>query len=51
MKSLEYKYVIKPTLARWQGYHMANAGNWYFAYIIESNIITIVDACHRQNMH
>ncbi len=41
----------EPTITRWSGYYMANAGNWYFAYRIEGKIITIVDACHSQNMH
>ena len=41
----------EPTLERWGGYHMANTDKWYFAYLIEENIITIVDACHAQNMH
>ena len=41
----------KPTMARWAGYHMANTDKWYFAYKIDGDIITIVDACHAQNMH
>ena len=41
----------KPTLSRWKGYHMANTDKWYFAYTIDGDIITIVDACHSQNMH
>ena len=41
----------EPTLERWSGYHMANTDKWYFAYSIEENTITIVDACHAQNMH
>ena len=41
----------EPTLERWSGYHMANTDKWYFAYLIEENTITIVDACHAQNMH
>lgn len=40
----------KPTIARWAGYHMANTDKWYFAYTISGNTITIVDACHAQNM-
>ena len=40
----------KPTLARWFGYHMANTSKWYFAYSIDGDTITIVDACHAQNM-
>ena len=41
----------EPTLSRWSGYHMANTDKWYFAYTIENDTITIVDACHAQNMH
>ena len=43
----------KPTLERWQnpGWHMANAGKWYYAYTINGDTITIEDACHEQNMH
>ena len=40
----------KPTLQQWQGYHMANADKWYFAYVIDGDTITVVDACHAQNM-
>lgn len=40
----------KPTLERWKGYHMANTNKWYFAYSIDGDTITIVDACHAQNM-
>ena len=43
----------RPTIARWQkeGWHMATAGHWYYAYTIESDTIIIQDACHNQNMH
>lgn len=41
----------KPTLSRWRDYHMAHYGKWYYAYIIEKDIINIVDACHEQNLH
>ena len=41
----------KPTIARWAGYHMANTEKWYYAYTIDDETITIVDACHAQNMH
>jgi hypothetical protein len=41
----------KPTLSRWAGYYMANTDKWYFAYTIDGDTITIVDACHAQNMH
>ncbi|MBP5771105.1 MAG: hypothetical protein J6W75_07055 [Bacteroidaceae bacterium] len=41
----------KPTIQQWQGFHMANAGKWYFAYVIEDDVIIIVDACHSQNIH
>ena len=39
------------TLARWKGYHMANTDKWYYAYLINGDTITVVDACHAQNMH
>jgi len=41
----------KPTRPDWMGLNMANTGKWYFAYIIEDDVISIVDACHAQNMH
>ena len=41
----------EPTIERWKGYHMANTDKWYFAYTIDGNVITIVDACHAQNMY
>lgn len=41
----------KPTISRWEGYHMANSEKWYYAYIIEGDTITVVDTCHAQNMH
>ena len=40
----------KPTLSRWKGYHMANTDKWYYAYTIDGDTVTIVDACHAQNM-
>jgi hypothetical protein len=41
----------QPTIARWKNFHMANTDKWYFAYTIDGDTITIVDACHAQNMH
>ncbi len=41
----------KPTLDCWAGYHMANTDKWYFAYTIEGDTVTVVDARHAQNMH
>ena len=42
----------KPTIARWQKWqYMAQADNWYYAYTIDGDTITIHDACHAQNMH
>ena len=43
----------KPILERWQkeGWHMANAGKWYYAYSIHDDTVIIEDACHEQNMH
>ena len=40
----------EPTIPRWAGYHMANTDKWYYAYTIDGDTITIVDACHAQNM-
>ena len=41
----------RPTISRWEGYNMANTDKWYYAYTIEGDTITVVDACHSQNMH
>ena len=41
----------EPTLTRWAGYYMANTDKWYYAYTIDGDTITVVDACHAQNMH
>ena len=41
----------EPTLSRWADYYMANKGKWYYAYVIDGDTITVVDACHAQNMH
>lgn len=41
----------KSTIARWAGYYMANTDKWYFAYKIDGDTITVIDACHTQNMH
>jgi len=41
----------KPTISKWKGYHMANTDKWYYAYIIEGDTVTVVDARHAQNMH
>jgi hypothetical protein len=41
----------RPTIERWKSWYMAHAGNWYYAYSIDGNTITIHDACHQQNMH
>ena len=43
----------RPTLQRWkeQGWHMAHAGHWYYAYTINDDTVTIEDARHEQNMH
>ena len=43
----------RPTLKRWQdqGWHMAHAGHWYYAYTINEDTVTIEDARHEQNMH
>ena len=43
----------KPIIERWkkEGWQMANAGKWYYAYTIVDDTIIIEDACHSQNMH
>lgn len=41
----------EPTLSRWKGYYMANTEKWYFAYTVDNETVTVVDACHAQNMH
>lgn len=41
-----------PTIPRWQnkGCYMANTKKWYYLYKISGETITVVDACHSQNM-
>ena len=41
----------KPIISRWTNYYMANTDKWYYAYTIDGDTITVVDACHAQNMH
>ena len=41
----------EPTMARWKGCHMANTDKWYFAYLMDGDTITVIDACHAQNIH
>lgn len=43
----------EPTLSRWQqkGYFMANTDKWYYVYTFDGETVTVVDACHVQNMH
>lgn len=43
----------QPTLLRWRtrGYNMASTDKWYFAYAFDGETVTVVDACHAQNMH
>ena len=41
----------QPNIIRWKGYYMANTDKWYFAYTFDGETVTIVDACHAQNMH
>ena len=46
-------FQIERTLLRisqWAGFHMANTDKWYFAYTIDGDTITVVDARHAQNM-
>lgn len=41
----------EPLLSRWAGYYMANTDKWYYAYTFDGETVTVVDACHAQNMH
>ena len=43
----------RPTMLRWQreGWHMAHAGTWYYAYTVAGDTVTIEDACHELNMY
>lgn len=41
----------EPTITRWKKYYMANTDKWYFAYTFDGKTVTVVDACHAQNMH
>ena len=40
-----YKYVIRKRCSH------NNTEKWYYAYTIEGDTVTVVDACHAQNMH
>ena len=40
----------EPTIDRWRGCYMANTDKWYYAYTFDGNTVTVVDACHTQNM-
>ena len=41
----------EPSLSRWSGCYMANTDKWYYAYTFDGETVTVVDACHAQNMH
>ncbi len=41
----------EPIIDRWTGYYMAKYNQWYYAYTIIDDTITVIDACHAQNMH
>ena len=50
---MKYRYKIKPLAQRKIRsfyYNVANTDKWYFAYTIDNDTITVVDACHAQNM-
>ena len=52
MKTTTIGYVCADNpFTEWKGYNMANTDKWYFAYRIDGDTITVVDACHAQNMH
>lgn len=40
-----------PSIERWKGFYMANTDKWYYAYTLDGETVTVVDACHAQNMH
>ena len=40
----------EPTLSCWTGFHLAHTNKWYFAYTCDGDTVTVVDACHSQNM-
>ncbi len=40
-----------PSIERWKGFYMANKDMWYYAYTFDGETVTVVDACHAQNMH
>ena len=42
----------EPRLSRWKekGYNMANTDKWYYAYTFDGETVTVVDACHAQNI-
>lgn len=41
----------EPTIERWKDFYMANTDRWYYAYTFDGETVTVVDACHAQNMH
>lgn len=41
----------EPILSKWKGLYMANTDKCYYAYTFDGNTITVVDACHAQNMY
>ena len=41
----------EPTISQWAGYHMANTDKWYFAYTIDGDTITVVDAYNESVSH
>ncbi len=55
---IEYRYIIKSFAQRKIRSFYYNVSKkyrhtyskWYFAYTIDGDTITIVDACHAQNM-
>ena len=47
----QYKYYYtKRTAAKIRSFYK-NVAKKYYAYMIEGDTITVVDACHAQNMH
>ena len=45
-----YKLISDSILDKWKGFGRVVVGQWHFAIDIKGNKVTVVDACHQQNM-
>lgn len=45
------KYVIKKRCTQKIVSFYRNVSKWYYAYTFDGETVTVVDACHAQNMH